>query len=107
MSLDTFKLHKLIGKEFDQLYTKHSTKWSMMVARAGESVKACIEDNDSVKAGDIVAAVKHGIKISKEFEDHLSDKKLTQQYWTEWFAEYIVEQIYPHAKINIIKRKEG
>jgi hypothetical protein len=27
MSLDTHKLHKLVGKSFDKLYSDHSAKW--------------------------------------------------------------------------------
>jgi hypothetical protein len=53
-----------------------------------------------------VAAVEHGIKISKEFEDHLAKNRLVQQYWASWFAEYVVEQIYPHAEIKE-KKKDG
>jgi len=100
VSLDTYKLHKLIGKGFDVLYADHKDKWNKMVGKAVDSVRACVGENEAIKAGDVVAAVQHGIKISKEFEDHLGGKKLTQQYWAGWFAEYVVEQIYPHAEIK-------
>ena len=100
MSLDTFKQHRLIGKGFDELYKNHSKKWNAMVEKAVEEVRTCIEPKEAVKAGDVVASVEHGIKISKEFEAHLDTKKLIQQYWARWFAEYIVEQIYPHAEIK-------
>jgi hypothetical protein len=103
MSLDTYKLHKLVGKGFDTLYTDHAEKWKLMVEKSVESVRACIEANAPIKAGDVIAAVVHGIKISKEFEDHLESKKLTQQYWVGWFAEYVVEQIYPYAEIKEIQ----
>jgi hypothetical protein len=103
MSLDTYKQHKLVNKGFDALYTQHKQKWNKMVEKSVESVKACISDGDAIKAGDVVAAVEHGIKISKEFEKHLSDKTLVQQYWVKWFAEYVVEQIYPHAEIKEAK----
>jgi hypothetical protein len=100
LSLDTYKLHKLVGKEFDKLYADHAAKWKLMVEKSVESVRACIDPNAPIKAGDVVAAVVHGIKISKEFEDHLESQKLTQQYWVGWFAEYVVEQIYPYAEIK-------
>lgn len=100
MSLDTYKLHKLLGKSFDKLYTEHKAKWNKMVEKSADSVRACVGEHDSIKAGDVVAAVEHGIKISAEFEKHLDSKKLTQQYWAKWFAEYTVEQIYPHAEIK-------
>jgi hypothetical protein len=106
VSLDTYKLHKLVGKDFNKLYTENSPKYKKMVEKAVESVRACVGENDPIKAGDVVAAVKHGIKISKEFEDHLKKNTLIQQYWADWFAEYVVEQIYPHAEIKE-KKKDG
>lgn len=106
MSLDTYKLHKLLGKGFDKLYVDQKTKWNRMAEKAVESVRASVAEGEAIKAGDVVAAVEHGIKISKEFEKHLDSKKLTQQYWVKWFAEYIVEQIYPHAEIKEMKVAE-
>jgi hypothetical protein len=100
MSLDTYKLHKLNGKGFDKLYTAQKPKWNKMVEKAVESVRASVAEGEPIKSGDVVAAVEHGIKISKEFESHLTAKKLTQLYWVKWYAEYIVEQIYPHAEIK-------
>jgi hypothetical protein len=100
MSLDTYKLHKLNGKGFDHLYSTHKAKWNKMVEKAVESVRACITPGENIKAGDVVAALEHGIKISKEFENHLGEKRLIHQYWVEYFAEYVVEQIYPHAEIK-------
>lgn len=107
MSLDTYKIHKLVGKDFDKLYTDHVPKWKLMVEKSVESVRACIDKEAPIKSGDVVAAVVHGIKISKEFEDHLESQKLTQQYWVGWFAEYVVEQIYPHAEIKDIHVAEA
>jgi hypothetical protein len=104
MSLDTHKLHKLNGKGFDKLYSDHKPKWNKMVEKAVDSVRACIAHGETIKAGDVVAALEHGIKISKEFENHLGVKKLTQQYWVRWYAEYVVEQIYPHAEIKETKK---
>lgn len=100
MSLDTYKLHRLRNKGFDKLYTDQKAKWDKMVEKAVESVRASVAEGESIKSGDVVAALEHGIKISKEFEGHLVLKKLTQLYWVKWYAEYIVEQIYPHAEIK-------
>jgi hypothetical protein len=100
MTLDTYKLHKLQGKGFDQLYLDHTAKWTKMVQKAAESIWACVGDIESIKAGDVIAAVSHGIKISAEFENHLGINKLKEQYWAYWFAEYVVEKIYPHAEIK-------
>jgi hypothetical protein len=101
MSLDTYKLHKLVAKGFDRLYTDHAVKWNKMVEKAAESVKACMAENEPIRAGDVIATVEHGIRVSREFDNHLAVKKLTQKYWATMFAEYIVEKNYPHAEITI------
>ncbi|HKM81921.1 MAG TPA: hypothetical protein VJY15_13290 [Candidatus Acidoferrum sp.] len=101
MSLDTYKLHKLVAKGFDTLYTTHKPKWDKMVKKAAESVKEGVAANEIIRAGDVIATVEHGIRISKEFDNHLALKKLTQKYWATRFAEYIVEKNYPHAEITI------
>jgi lipoate-protein ligase A len=101
MTLDTYKLHKLVAKEFDKLYRDHRAKWNKMVQKAAESVRECVPANESIRAGDVIATVEHGIRVSREFDHHLAVKKLTQQYWAIRFAEYIVEQNYPHAEIKI------
>lgn len=100
MSLDTYKLHRLTGKGFEKLYSEQKDKWNKMVEKAVDSVKASVAEGEAIKAGDVVAALEHGVKISKEFENHLVSKKLTQLYWARWFAEYVVEQVYPHAEIK-------
>lgn len=101
MTLDTYKLHKLVSKDFDGLYRNHKAKWDTMVLKAAESVKACVAANEAVRAGDVIATVEHGVRVSHEFDNHLGIKKLTQQYWATRFAEYIVEQNYPHAEIQV------
>src|SRR6266852_5860429 len=101
MTLDTYKLHKLVAKGFDTLYQEHARKWDKMVQKAAESVKECVAANESIRAGDVIATVEHGIRVSREFDHHLDVKKLTQLYWATRFAEYIVEQNYPHAEIQI------
>lgn len=107
MSLDTYKIHRLAAKEFNQLYAEHAAKWKKMVEKSVETVRACVGEEEAIKAGDVVAAVEHGIKISNEFEHHLSKNRLTQQYWAAWFAEYVVEQIFPHAEIKESAKKEN
>lgn len=101
MTLDTYKLHKLEEKGFHTLYAEHKEKWDKMVKKAAEEIKACVAENEHVRAGDVIATVEHGIRVSREFDHHLTLKKLTQQYWATRFAEYIVERNYPHAEIII------
>lgn len=100
MSTDTDKVHKLRGKGFHDLYEAHPTKWAEMVKKAAVYAKSCVPEGEPVKDGDVVAIVENAIKISKEFESHLTKKKLTQKYWIKWFSEYIVDRVYPHPEIK-------
>lgn len=99
MSLDTEKLHKLRGKGFIELHAKFNDKWKAMVDNAFEYAQTCVNSGEKVRIGDVVAIVQNGIKIDPEFEKHLQKKHLTQRYWLTWFAEYIVEQVYPQPEL--------
>jgi allophanate hydrolase subunit 2 len=101
MSIDTDKLHKLKGKGFFELYSLNPAKWKEMVDNAATYAKSCVGEGEAVKDGDVISVVENAIKISKDFENHLTKKKLTQKYWIRWFAEYIVDIIYPHPEIKI------
>jgi hypothetical protein len=100
MSLDTEKLHKLRGKGFEEVYRKYPEKWKEMVDTAKDYAGTCVSEGEKVRIGDIVTIVQNAIKIDPEFEKHLAKKGLTQKYWVVWFAEYIVEQVYPQPVLE-------
>jgi hypothetical protein len=99
MSLDTEKLHKLKGKGFFEVYQAYPEKWKEMVDTAKDYAGTCVSEGEKVRIGDIVEIVKNAIKIDPEFEKHLAKKGLMQRYWLTWFAEYIIEQVYPQPEL--------
>jgi hypothetical protein len=36
-----------------------------------------------------------GVTITPEFRNYLAKKKLKQKYWSEWFAELIIDRVWP------------
>jgi hypothetical protein len=100
MSLDTEKLHKLRGKKFDDLYTKQPAKWKEMVEKARDYADTYIGDGEKLRIGDVVAVVQNAIKIDPEFEKHLQSRGLIQKYWVLYFAEYIIDQVYPQQDLT-------
>jgi hypothetical protein len=100
LSLDTAQIRRLTGKEFDKLYTKSPDKWTAMVNKALEYAQTCVGKKEAVRPGDVVAVVQNAIRIDPSFERHLADKKLTQNYWLGWFAEYIVEKAFPQPDLS-------
>lgn len=100
MSLDTEKLHRLKAKSFDQLYDGNRDKWNEMVENATKFAKTYLEGGaDKVRPADISAILQNSIKVDPKFELHLQTRSLQQKYWVEWFADYVVEQVYPPPDI--------
>jgi hypothetical protein len=96
MSFDTDKMHKLKGKGFDKLYATNPTKWKEIVNTARDYAKTWVGPNEKVLHGDVVSALVNAIKVDPEFETHV--KAIPQKYWVTWFAEFLVEQVYPQTE---------
>ncbi len=99
MSLDTEKLHRLTGKQFDKLYSKDPAKYAEMAQKALVYAKTCVPEGEKVRLGDVVNVIQNAVRILPSFEAHLRDKKLTQRYWQLWFAEFILEQVFPQPEL--------
>jgi hypothetical protein len=100
MSLDTEKLHRLIGKGFDGLYSSNPQKYKEMANKALEYAKTCIQSGEKVRPGDVVSVIQNAVRIDPAFEEHLKKRSLTQKYWQLWYAEYIVEQVYQQPELK-------
>ena len=94
MSLTLEKLHRLRGKGFDKLYDDHAAKWIEMAGNARTYAETFIADDETVRPGDISEIFRNAIKVDPHFEAHVKGK-LPQKYWVEWFADYILDKIYP------------
>ena len=94
MSLTLERLHRLKAKKFDKLYTDHAQKWIDMVTSGRTYAETFIGEDEKIRPGDISAIIQNAIKVDPHFEAHVKGK-LPQKYWVEWFAEYILDQIYP------------
>lgn len=99
MSLDTEKLHRLVGKQFDKLYGQSPAKYTEMAHKALSYAETCVPPGERVRLGDVVSVIQNAVRIDPAFEKHLRDKKLTQNFWQAWFAEYIVEQVFPQPEL--------
>jgi hypothetical protein len=99
MSLDTERIHRLKSKSFDMLHSTHAQKWKEMVTNAKTYAQTCVTDGDKARIGDVVIVVQNAIRIDPAFEQHMKSRGLTQKYWVAWFAEYIVEAVYPQPNL--------
>jgi len=104
MSLTLEIEHRLKDKGFDKLYEAHTAKWVEMAGKAEEYTKSLIGGGQAVRPGDISENLQNGIKIDPDFEAHLKGRRLTQKYWVRYFADYILERIFP-SNIKEEKKK--
>jgi hypothetical protein len=95
LSLTLEKLHRLRGKGFDKLYEDHDAKWIEMVNSGKTYAESFIVAGEKIRPGDISAIIQNAIKVDPQFEAHVKLKGLQQKYWVEYFADYILDQIYP------------
>ncbi|MGB7134397.1 MAG: hypothetical protein WBD46_03875 [Acidobacteriaceae bacterium] len=100
MSIDTERLHRLKGKGFDKLYASSPEKYKGMAHTALKYAQACEPSGEQVKVGDVISVIQNAIKIDPAFEAHLKQKKLIQKFWVTYFAEYIVDQVFPQPDLT-------
>jgi hypothetical protein len=100
MSLDTEKLHALRGKGFDKLYASQEKKYREMADKALEYASSCVPKGERVRLGDVIAVIENAVRIDPAFENHVKIKRLTQKFWITYFAEYIVDQVFPQPELK-------
>lgn len=94
MGLTLEKLHRLTAKSFVKLYDDDADKWVEMVANARTYAESFIGEGEDIRPGDISAILQNAIRVDPQFEAHVKGK-LPQRYWVEWFADYVLDRIYP------------
>jgi|SRR5580658_2596112 hypothetical protein len=101
MGLDTEKIHRLKAKSFDILYTDGKAKWDELVKSTASYAAASMKGpGDKPRREDLAAILHNTVKVDSDFEKHMAKRKLQQKYWSLWFSDYIVEQVYPSPDIK-------
>jgi len=100
MSLDTEQIHRLESKGFDKLYRSDPAKYAEMAHTALAYAKTCVPPGEKVRIGDVVSIITNAVRILPSFEAYIQKKKLKEKYWQSWFAEYILEQVFPQPDLT-------
>ena len=95
------KERALKAKGFDELFRVGRRKWLEMADTARKYTETYpTRGREVLRPGDVAENLRNAIKIDPDFEDHLAAKRLVQKYWSEFFSEYILEQMFP-SNINM------
>jgi hypothetical protein len=71
-----------------------------MVDNAKDYAKTFIIQGERIRPGDVSDVLQNAIRVDPDFENHVKTKGLLQKYWVAYFADYILDQVYPPQPIN-------
>jgi hypothetical protein len=96
MGLMTFrKLEALKDVSLVTLLNDNPAVWKTKAQHAFDATRPFIKE---IRPGDVTALLTLQLEVTPEFRNYLAQKKLRQKYWTEWFAELIIDQYWSELK---------
>jgi hypothetical protein len=71
-----------------------------MVANAVTFLDKTLPQHELILADDLAGVIDDTIAVNPLFTAHTRNQRLTQKYWTSYFADYIVAQIHAGPTIR-------
>lgn len=95
MGLTAEKIGRMKRVELVKLFIDDRDEFRELAVVAYEyAVFAVSPSGEKVRHDDVTVALTLPLIHNALFQDHLSQKKLTQNYWLTYFAELIVDQLW-------------
>lgn len=95
MALTAAKVKDLEDKGFVELFTNHRALW---VAKAREAYayaeNLLTASGQPVRPDDVLPLLVPALVLTKEVRAFLEDNRLTQKYWRDYFAEFIIDTLW-------------
>ena len=91
MALTQKKLQDLKDAGLINLFHDDETLWNAKAKHAYSATHAYIKE---IRPDDVTALLIAELEVTPEFRNYLAKKKLKQKYWSEWFAELIVDRVW-------------
>jgi hypothetical protein len=70
-----------------------------MVSNAKDYAKTFIKEGERIRPGDIAEILQNALRVDPRFEAYIKVKRLQQKYWVVYFADYILDQVFPPVEI--------
>jgi hypothetical protein len=95
MALTQKKLQDLKDAGLIGLLENDEKLWNAKARHAYSATRAYIKE---IRPDDVTALLIAELEVTPEFRNYLAKKKLKQKYWSEWFAELIIDRAWPELK---------
>ncbi len=95
VALTQKKLQDLKDAGLVNLFQDDVASWKAKAKHAYSATHAFIKE---IRPDDVTALLVAELEVTPEFRNFLAKKKLKQKYWSEWFAELIIDRCWPELK---------
>ena len=95
MALTQKKLQDLKDAGLAKLLDDDAEAWK---SKAKHAYTATHEFIKEIRPDDVVALLVAELEVTPEFRNYLARKKLKQKYWSEWFAELIIDRFWSELR---------
>lgn len=95
MALTQRKLQDLKDASLTTLFQDHLDDWKAKSKHAYNATHAYIKE---IRPDDVTALLIAELEVTPEFRNYLAKKKLRQKYWSQWFAELIIDRLWSELK---------
>ena len=93
MALNLNKLKRLGDAGLVELFEEDRKLWTAMAKDAYGYTRKFI--GKEVRPDDVVPTLVPALEVSDRLRTFLASRKLTQNYWYVWFAELLVDRLWP------------
>jgi hypothetical protein len=94
VALSLNKLKRLDDAGLGQLFEDDRKLWTAMAKDAYAYTHRFI--GADVRPDDVVPTLVPALEVSDRLRTFLASRKLTQQYWYTWFAELVLDRLWPY-----------
>jgi hypothetical protein len=95
VALTQKKLQDMKDASLISLLEEGGPSWKAKARHAFNATHAFIKE---IRPDDVVALLVAELEVTPEFRSYLARKKLKQKYWSEWFAELIIDRYWNDIK---------
>jgi hypothetical protein len=95
MALTQKKLQDLKDAGLTSLLDNDAAAWKAKAKHAYNATHAFIRE---IRPDDVVPLLVAELEVTPEFRNYLAKRKLKQKYWSEWFAELIIDRYWQDLK---------